>query len=247
MDEQKELLKILVKNFMDVTLKNDDTYKSLFYDIDSYSGVLPKTAYQQTYEDSDLISFNNFEDNTDTKTSDDSAAVIEILNAVRWREGVRSVGLDGDRENHVLYIETKSFGDTYLNIYIPQMDLTTGRFTFAVGDNTSENDSDYLDYTVKLTNADRRQISIDNPKRIMPSMKTELFKTDSLSGSAEYKHQLSTVMLDCTNFAEYDDFDMSCIKEISIIFHNNDSSIMIDNIGVYIEPMEDAEEWRKGL
>lgn len=247
MDDQKELLKILVKNFMDVTLKNDDTYKSLFYDIDSYSGVLPKTAYLQTYEDSSLISFNNFEDNTDTKTSDDSAAVIEILNAVRWREGVRSVGLDGDRENHVLYIETKSFGDTYLNIYIPQMDLTTGRFTFAVGDNTLQNDTDFLDYTVKLTNADRMQISVDNPKKIMPSMKTELFKTDSLSGSAEYKHQLSTVMLDCTNFAEYEDFDMSCIKEISIIFHNNDSSIMIDNIGVYTEPMEDAEEWRKGL
>lgn len=249
MDDQKELLKVLTKTFLDVTLKNEDTYKSLFYDIDSYSDALPKTAYQQTYEDSNLVSFNNFEDNTDTKTSDDSAAIIEVLNAVRWREGVRTAGLDGDRENHVLYIETKSFGDCYLNIYIPQMDLTTGRFTFSIGDNT-EKDFDptqFLDYSVRLTNAEGMQITVHNPKAIYPSMEVDLFKTDSISNSSEYRHPLSTVMLDCTNFDEYEDFDMSCVKEITILLHDNNRSIEIDNIGVYIEPMEEVEEWKKQL
>jgi len=249
MDDQKEILKIITKNFLDVTLKKDDTYKSLFYDIDSYKDYIPGTLYQQMYEDSSLIVYNNFEDDTDTKTSEVSTAVIEVDNAIRWREGARTVGLDGDKENHVLFVDTAKTGDCVLDIFIPETDLTTGRFTFSIADMTTSgyDDTKFLDYSIVLTNSEGWQITVDNPKKIYPSLKVELSKTDSLAGEYEFKHQMSTVMLDCTNFENYQEFDMSCVKEISIIFHDNNRSFEIDNIGVYYEPVEEIEEWRKEL
>lgn len=240
-EDQKQILKVLTKNFMDVTLKNDDTYKSLFYDIDRYRDDLPKTAYQQTYEDSSFVSYNNFEDNTDTKTSDDSTAVLEVDNADRWKECSRPMGLDGSRENHVLEIETEEKCNCMLHIFVPDTNLTTWRFAFSIADMTEEDDIDeyFLDYAIKLRDADGHTVKEFRPKNVYPSLKVELFKTDSLSGSYIYKHQFSTVMFDCTDFEYSDEFDASRVSEITVIFRNHNRTLQIDNIGVYKQPTQE--------
>lgn len=235
--EQKQILKVLTKNFLDVTLRKDATYKSLFYDIDSYSDCLPKTVYQQMYEDSTFVSLNNFEDNTDTKTSDDSSAVLEVDHAKRWKETARKTGLDGDRENHVLEINTREGGWCVLNIFIPETNLETGCFSMNIADMTEgrEMEVDMLDIDVVMTDADGHKASATKLKPIYPSLKAELLKTDNLSGDCFYKHAFTTVLLDCRNFMGYGEFDMSRVKEISVIFKDNDRTIQVDDLGIYMD------------
>lgn len=236
MEDQKQILKVLTKTFLDVTLKDDDTYRSLFYDIDSYSEYLPETAYSQRYESSDLQSLNNFEDNTDTKTSDDSTAVIEVNGATRWQERARSTGLDGDRENHVLEIETKEDSDCSIVIDIPVTNLETGSFSFSIADMTEKtaSEDDFMEYSVEMTDINGNRVVSKTPKKIFSSWKTELYKTDSIMNEYIYKHPFSTVIIDSSEFSYNGNFDMTSVKCINLIIKDRGRTIQIDDIGLYL-------------
>lgn len=238
--DQQQFLKVLTKTFMDVTLKGDNTYRSLFYDIDSYSSCLPNTGYQECYEEASFVSLNNFEDNTDTKTSDDSSAVIEVDGAVRWQERARHMGLDGDRENHVLEIETKEGENCRIVIDLPVTNLDTGKISFSIADMTEEDfdEEEFIDYYVVLTDENGSSIVSDQPKKIFPSWKTELYKTDSIFNECLYKHPFSTVILDSSEFVYNSDFDMSSVKRIEIVLKDRERTIQIDDIGIYTDETE---------
>lgn len=237
MEDQKQILKVLTKTFMDVSLKGEDEYRSLFSDIDSYSKYLPKTAYSQRYEDAKLLSLNNFEDNTDTKTSDDSTAVIEVNGAVRWQERARNMGLDGDRENHVLEIETKDDKDCSIVIDIPVTNLETGSFAFSISDLTEDESEEdgFMEYSVIMTDINGNKIHSDTPKNIYKSWKTELYKTDSIMGKVIFKHPFSTVILDSSDFSYNGNFDMTQVKCITVVIKDYGRTIQIDDIGLYTD------------
>ena len=238
MDDQKQILKVLSKTFLDVTLKDDDTYMSLFYDIDSYSDYLPQTAFSQRYESADILSLNNFEDNTDTKTSDDSSAVIEVNGATRWQETSRKTGLDGDRENHVLEIETKEDCDCSIVIDIPVTNLETGSFAFSIADMSEKDEADFLEYSVEMADINGNRIVSETPKKVFASWKTELYKTDSVLKEYIYKHPFSTVILDASEFSYNGNFDMTQVKSITLVIKERGRMIQIDDIGLYL--MEDG-------
>ena len=94
-------------------------------------------------------------------------------------------------------------------------------------------EEEFIDYYVVLTDENGSSIVSDQPKKIFPSWKTELYKTDSIFNECLYKHPFSTVILDSSEFVYNSDFDMSSVKRIEIVLKDRERTIQIDDIGLY--------------
>ena len=93
---------------------------------------------------------------------------------------------------------------------------------------------EYLDYTVTLTDSLGNTVSSTCPEPVYHSLAVQLYKQDVFLGSYEYKHQLKTVRISPSDFADAGDFDFSTVTAISVSFDGSENGrIIINDIGYY--------------
>jgi hypothetical protein len=79
--DQRKILCSFVKTFLDVTLKDDKTYQSLFSDVEKYAEALPATTYEETYDDSSFDYLFDFDGNNQLGKSEKGDFTLEVKNA----------------------------------------------------------------------------------------------------------------------------------------------------------------------
>ena len=85
-EQQREIAKVYIGAFLDVTLKKKLEYLPLFIDARKGKDWLPKTIYLNQFEDSNLEVIANFDEDFDVTSSTKKAGKIHTENLSVWRE-----------------------------------------------------------------------------------------------------------------------------------------------------------------
>ncbi|SIQ26317.1 alpha/beta hydrolase family protein [Maribacter ulvicola] len=83
---QQKIAKVYISAFLDITLKNKKEYLPLFVDARKGKAWLPETIYLNQFEDSNLQTLTNFDEDFDVSTTTLSNGSIYTKNLSIWRE-----------------------------------------------------------------------------------------------------------------------------------------------------------------
>lgn len=236
--DQKEILKIFTKIFLDVTLKGDETNKELFSNYLAYEEYLPKTVYQQMYQDSSFDCVSDFEEDSDLTTATMPDAKISTSNTRIWEEIKTPYGNGGTNENYALRLKWRDTKEATVKFEIPGYEMTGKDLQFDIADMNEENESgenQLIDGTVRITDrfGNVANVKISDCTIVYPTLPLQLYKVDFLFDEYEYKHQLQTVSVKEEQFlADNKEIKTDSITSIEIIFDEMDSGhVKIDNVG----------------
>ena len=233
--DQKLIAKAYIRSFLDATIGEDDTYYSLLCDTEGYEEHLPDTVYITNYEDSDYHSICSFDDTVDLRGSE-SDVTVNAEDTDTWTITPYSRGNGGESEDYVLSMSWSEETEPACKVYFPEIDISGGYMTFRIADMREDTADipEYLDYTVTLTDSLGNTVSSTCPEPVYHSLAVQLYKQDVFLGSYEYKHQLKTVRISPSDFADAGDFDFSTVTAISVSFDGSENGrIIINDIGYY--------------
>ena len=235
--EQKEILKIFTKIFLDVTLKGDETNKELFSNYLAYEKYLPETVYQQMYQDSSLEYVSNFEEDSDLTTATMEGAKISTSHTRIWEE-IKTTSGNGTNENYALRLKWRGTDQATVKFEIPAYEMTGKNLQFDIADMNEENlsnDKQLIDGTVRITDSlgNVANVKISDCTFVYPTLPVQLYKIDFLSDMYEYKHQMQTVCVTTEQFlSDNSNIDTDSITSVEIIFDEMESGhVKIDNVG----------------
>ena len=236
--DQKEILKIFTKIFLDVTLKGDETNKELFSNYLAYEEYLPNTVYQQLYQDSSFECVSDFEEDSDLTTATMSGAKISTSRTRVWEEMKTAYGDGGTNENYVLRLKWRDTKEATVKFEIPVYEMTGKDLQFDIADMNVENengDKQIIDGTVRITDSfgNVANVKISDSTIVYPSLPVQLYKVDFLFDEYENKHQLQTVSVKEEQFlTDNAEIKTDSITSIEFIFDDMESGhVLIDNIG----------------
>ncbi|MCR4683979.1 MAG: hypothetical protein K5649_00775 [Lachnospiraceae bacterium] len=239
--DQQQILCAFMKTFLDVTMKDDETYKSLFYDLEAYKGGLPDTALQQMYEDSSFSARFDFDTQKDIGASSSAVWKLHVENSSEWTRKRRNATSDADEGNLALAFhwgdkEEEQDGPVSVTIETGGVNLTEHALSFDLADRRQKKkdlkDAGPVDYRVTFTDVNGKSASVKNPRLILPSVGVQLYKPDVLFGQYEYKHQFATVHVSAGDCKADSGFDAANITEIQITFNDPVGDIEISEIGI---------------
>ncbi len=234
--EQQTVARAFIRAFLDLTLNNDGRYSDLLWNADAYREQLPKTVYQQSYQQSGFEKISDFNSGVDIRHPEMSGTRLDCRGVSRWNERQDRRG-GGEGENGVLYAKWNDSdrAEIVVSSY-PMLDMTDRVLTFRLADvrEDIEGDNEPLHYTVTLVDGAGKEASVNNPIRVYPSLGVQLYKADVLAGKFEYKHQMQTVRVSMDMLKCDAGFDRTQIQEIHISFPSMDSGeIELDDLGFY--------------
>lgn len=232
-DDQRKILSTFVKTFLDVTLKNDCTYKSLFSDIEKYGAALPATAYEQTYDDSRFNYLFDFDGSNQLGKSENQNVTLAVKNSDSWYENIRETGLWGPSENYSLGFnwENNKKKNVCLQINLNDFDFTGKIFSFKLADkNDDSKNTSFMDYEVVLYDKNGMRKTARDLRKIYPPFAVQLYKVDVLSKNYDYKHQFTTVTARPEDFTRNVNFDFQHVQKIEIRFPFENGNVEIDDI-----------------
>lgn len=239
--DQKKILKIFTKIFLDVTLKGDETNKDLFYNYLAYEKYLPDTVYQQMYQNSTFEYVSNFEEDSDLKTATMEGARISTSHTRIWEEIKTAYGDGGTKENYALRLKWRDTNAATVKFQIPNYDMTGKDLQFDIADmniELKENESkekQLIDGSVRITDrfGNVAIVKISDSTIVYPTLPVQLYKVDFLFDGYEYKHQMQTVCVKEEQFlADNNEIQTDCITSIEIIFDEMEyGHVKIDNVG----------------
>lgn len=235
--DQKLIAKAYIRTFLDVTLGEDDTYKSLMSDYKAYTDYLPDTVYITNYSDSDYISICDFDDTTCINRYDNNVSVncygIGTWTIDRYYRGRGAIG-----EDFVLSCRWLEDREPQARIDFNHIDISNGCLSFGIADmrEDTEDAEEGLYYTVELRDMMGNFVKTENTEFVYPTIAVQLYRQDVLFDSYEYKHQLQTVYITPDMFEDTENFDFANVTAIRIYFDGSeDGSVIINNIGYWTE------------
>ena len=233
-EDQRKLLCSFVKTFLDLTLKGDKTYKSLFSELEKYSAALPATACEQTYDDSSFEYLFDFDGNRQLGKTDNPDVNLQVLNANCWYENIRETGEYGPSENYSLGFnwENNKKKNTCLEIELKDFDFTDKSFTFKLADKYDDSkNTSFMNYEVVFYDVNGMRKTARELRKIYPPLAVQLYKIDALSKRYDYKHQFTTVFVSEEDFTQNKEFDFGHVEKIEIRFPYENGSVEVDDIG----------------
>lgn len=229
-ESQQRIAQITIKTFLDVTLKLDDTYRSLFTDIQSYRSALPETVYTQTSMTSNEQIICNFD------ALEDSEGKLSVSGAESWSIPSRDLGSGGDSEDHGLVIEWNGSAAPTAEFILGREDLTDRSIVFDIGDARSfcEPKTDQpISYTVTLTDFNGNTAHIKTPITVLPAIGVQNSKLQSIQSSYTPKPSLTTVRIPAEDLATDPGFDITDVQSLSVtISADKDGRVMLNNIAL---------------
>lgn len=237
-EDQRKVLCSFVKTFLDVTLKGDERYKSLFSDYEKYAAALPATAYEQTYDDAAFDYLFDFDGNNQLGENDRSDIKLSVKNSESWFEKARENGDFGPSENYCLGFNwDNKKKNTCLEILLGDFDFTDKFFTFKLADkNDDSKNTSFMNYEVVFYDVKGMRKTASELRKIYPPFAVQLYKVDVLSKSYDYKHQFTTVTVGTEDFTRNISFDFEHIQKIEIRFPCEKGSVEVDDIGFVRRP-----------
>lgn len=235
-DEQREILMMYTRVFLDTTLKNDRTNTDLFTDQESYRDDLPETIYINNYQDSSFDLLCGFDEDSNITNGTKKDVVVGAKHMSIWRE-VKNPIYQADTD-YVLQLEWKETKEAMYYINLPQRDTENGYLQFDIMDKNKGDDLadiQLLDAVITLEDfyGNKSSLSLRDYTTIYPPMPVKQFKLQFLTDFKDYKQCFQTVRLSIEDFkANNKEFDASCVTKITFAFHDNENgTIMLDNIG----------------
>lgn len=231
-EDQRKILCSFVKTFLDVTLKDDKTYQSLFSDVENYAEALPATTYEETYDDSSFDYLFDFDGNNQLGKSEKGDFTLEVKNADSWNENIRETGNYGPSENYSLCFNwNNKKKNTCLEINLNDFDFTDKFFTFKIADkNDDSKNTSFMNYEVVFYDKNGMRKTARDLRKVYPPLAVQLYKVDVLSKHYDYKHQFTSVTVRAEDFTRNINFDFQHIQKIEIRFPYEKGSVEIDDI-----------------
>ena len=229
--DQKLIARAYIRVFLDTTLNCDMTYSSLLQDVSGYSSYLPDTVYITNYSDSDTRTLASFDDTVDI-TGTGGNCSIDCLNSDTWTIEPYGRGAGGEAEDYVLDIKWEEGKDVQVIAGFDPVDISEGYISFAMADmrEDTEDLQEPLAYSVELTDICGNTVCCDEPCLVYHSLALQLAKQDAVFGTYEYKHQLQTIRVSPSAFAE-GSFDYSNVVSVKItIDGQEEGELILDDI-----------------
>ena len=231
--EQQRIACLFVKIFLDVTLLDDQSCRSLLTDWSAYAAQLPETVYVQCWESSSFVPIADFEEDSDLETATIEGGVLSAEGVGLWTEEL--MGFGGE-DTHALRLRWGS-GGRY-EISFPALDMTGLSVSFDLCDLDSgavENGRyERIDGTVELTDADGNKAAarIGDFSVVFPILPVRTDKLDFVFRTCAYKKAFATVAIPGEAFVpEGESFDLSRIAGLAFRFEGSGQAAM-DNIGL---------------
>ena len=104
-EEQRQIAKVYIHAFLDVVIRENDTYLPLFRDFRTGEQWLPETYYINRFEDSETRYIADYDEDIDVTSATVAGGTISGEGLADWKEqDLQFRGNRGDRENQVVYL-----------------------------------------------------------------------------------------------------------------------------------------------
>lgn len=233
--EQRQIAKIFIKVFLDVTLRGDNICRSLLTDWRAYADALPETVYTQCWATTDFTPLADFEEDADLSTGTWPGVVLEAKGTSRWTEEQLRFG--GENGTHALRLRWN--GNASYRVQLPSMDMTGCTLSFDIcdWDTTRGEKADYrlVDADIRLTDTTGQTATarLSDFATVYPVQPVQTDKLDFLFATRAWKYAFSTVAIPVTAFTPNSgSFDWSAVTEIQFSFSGS-GQIYMDHLGLY--------------
>ncbi len=231
-EEQQKIACLFIKVFLDVTLLDDQSCRTLLTNWERYAAQLPETVYVQCWESSAFQPVADFEEDSDLETGTMEGAVLSAQKVRLWTEEL--MGFGGE-DTHALRLQW--YQSAVFDIALPETDLTGRAVSFDICDLNSGavKDGRYalIDGDVIVTDADGLTASarISDFAVVFPILPVRTDKLDFVFDTCAYKKAFATVAVPAEAFVpERETFDAGRITGLSFRFAGS-GQIAMDNIG----------------
>lgn len=239
--EQKSILKMYSKVFLDKTLGKNDTYGDLLTDYAKYSKYLPETVYIQQYNTSAFQCISDFEEDSNLKTASDTETSIYTGKMSIWTEEMlffSSESFYSEKDNHALFLKWDEGLEPDVTFSFKRAkNLKDSAIQFDICDINEDNIEEVknMDMTIVLLDTYGNEISANMNKfvTVYPPLPVKLSKVQYLSNQSEYKKCFQTVNIPVSQFEKKGDkFDYKNIIRLKFIFGDDEGKVNIDNVGI---------------
>lgn len=233
-EEQEWITGVMVKVFLDVTLKGDTSCRSLLTDWDDYAGQLPQMVYFQCSETADFLPVADFEEDSDLETVTMEGVSAVATGTAIWTEELMDFSNDTSFDTYALRLRWHNRA-TYA-LTMPETDVSGSELTFDIADlhDDAVERGEYalVDGTVELTDAAgaKAEARIRDYATIFPVLPVRTDKLDYIFDDETYRHAFSTVTIPVAAFAAEEGFDSALVTEVRFRFEGG-GEIAMDNIG----------------
>jgi dienelactone hydrolase len=245
--EQRQIAKVLLSAFLEITLNGKDEYLEIFKDQRTAGDWLPETGYVTQYEDQGFQIIADFEEDIDPATATLDGATIYGASLSRWREKSPRFR-NGDRQdNHAVSVGWTDFRGQ-LRITLPtDLAMQLSNQSVLVFQAADERElievSGPLDFSVVMIDQLGRGVSIPITE-VLPlqsqfpaifykidTWNQEFYNTLSEPVFQTYRIPLSLFL------ARNPDLDTSRIREIRFVFDQMDQGrVFLDEVGFDLTP-----------
>ena len=234
--DQQEIARVFIKVFLDVTLREDDSCRSLLTDWDDYAGQLPETVYAQCYETSNFIPIADFEEDSKLETATMDGVTLSATDVNWWTEELVDVANETAFDTHALRLRWGREA-TYC-ILMPKTDLTSMTLCFDICD-LDQNAVDVghlelLDAEVILRDikGGTAVARLRDHATVYPILPVRTDKLDFLFDTCTYKQAFATVSIPVEAFVPGEQgFDPTRVQQIRFQFDRTGQA-SLDNIGL---------------
>lgn len=233
-EEQQTIAKRIIRAFLDVTLRGEESQLPFLTHWRSCAEELPATVYSQCYETSDFQVLADFEEDSDMETGSGEGVSLRAEHVSLWTEELATYHDGGELDNYAVRLRSYSDAGAYI-LEMPAADLTGRAVQFDISDYDSDSVErgrfDLLSCTVEVTDTagNTAQAKLEEFAAVYPPFPVRLSKLDYLFGEERFQYNFSTVHIPAEAFDGT--ADLSAVVQIAFRLDGS-SHIRLDNIGL---------------
>ncbi len=239
-EEQRQIAKVYITAFLDLTLKNKKEYLPLFLNSEYGRKWLPETVYINQFEDSNCEFICTFDEDIDITTTTTGEGVINTYNLTLWKEKLVRLK-QGTKQSKVACIRwnqnKRRYTAKYEIIINPEeikVDTLSSLIFSLAADKIGKTDG-LIDFTIQLTDKSGEKLTflLSDYSFLHPPLRSKLMKLSFLNKKNEADNVFQTYIFPLKKKSENNDkFNIKEIYRIRFIFDKTiKGRILIDNIG----------------
>ena len=233
MAQQQTVAKRMIRAFLDVTLRGDESQLPFLTDWRSRAEELPATVYSQCYETSGFYVLADFEEDSDLESGSAEGVVLQGEQLSLWTEEQVDYYEGGELDGHA--VRLRSYGGGVYTLSLPQTDFSGRIFRFDLSDFDSgrveRGDCDPTDCTVELRDAagNVSRASVRDFADVFPPFPVRLSKLDWVFQTERFQYPFATVSIPAEAFQGT--ADLRSITAAAFRLEGG-GHIRLDNIGL---------------
>ena len=234
MGQQQTIAKRMIRAFLDVTLRGDESQLPFLTDWRSRAEELPATVYSQCYETSSFRVLADFEEDSDLESGSAPGVSIQGELLSLWTEEQTEYYDGGELDGHAVRLRSYSSSGAY-TLTFPAEDLTglALRFDLSDFDSGRVERGDYapLDVIVELADAagNVSRARVQDFAAVFPPFPVRLSKLDWVFQTERFQYPFATVSIPAEDFRGM--ADLAQVTAISFRVEDG-GHIRLDNIGL---------------